>query len=526
MPRPLGLLLHLHDLGELLQEPRIDLRRLVHVVHAPAAVERLEDRPHAAIVRHGEPLAQRHGISGVALVPGGPEQPPRAAAELERPHRLHERFLERAADRHRLADRLHLRRQRAVGLGELLEVPSRVLDDDVVDGRLEGGGGQARDVVRDLVEVVAERQLGRDLRDREAGRLRRERRRARHARVHLDHEHPAVGRVHRELDVAAAGLDADAPDDAPGGIAHPLVLLVGERQRRRDGDAVARVDAHRVHVLDGADDDEVVRDVAHHLELVFLPPDDGLLDENLVDGAQAEAASGELTELFDVVGDAAADAAEGERRADDGGEPRALHDVERLGQGAREPALRRLDADFGHRVAEQQAIFTDLDRVDVRSDELDAMARQDSLRVQLHGEIERRLAADGGQHRVGLLPGDDRFDRLRRERLDVGAVGRLGVRHDGGRIAVHQHHLEPLAPERLAGLCARVVELRRLPDDDRAGADDENAVQIGASGHGKQARGYGLGKRPRRPATHCGHELRTTNYELLLSISSRNCRNR
>jgi hypothetical protein len=48
-----------------------------------------------------------------------------AAPELERRHALHERFLEGPADRHRFADRLHLRRQRAIGLRELLEVPPR-----------------------------------------------------------------------------------------------------------------------------------------------------------------------------------------------------------------------------------------------------------------------------------------------------------------------------------------------------------------------------------------------------------------
>ena len=213
-----------------------------------------------------------------------------ARAELERPDALHERFLEGAADGHHLAHRLHLRRQRAIGLRELLEVPARDLDDDVVDRRLEGRRREARDVVRDLVEVVAERELRGDLRDREPGRLRRQRRRPRHARVHLDDDHPAVRRVHGELDVRSARLDADRPDDPARRVAHPLVFLVGQRQRRRHGDAVAGVHAHRVDVLDRADDDEVVGDVAHHLELELLPADDRLLDQDLVHRAHLEAA--------------------------------------------------------------------------------------------------------------------------------------------------------------------------------------------------------------------------------------------
>ena len=81
-----------------------------------------------------------------------------------------------------------------LGAGELLEGEARPLDHHVVDRRLEGGRRLARDVVVDLLQRVAHRQPGGDLGDREAGGLRRERGRARHARVHLDHD-DLVGRA-------------------------------------------------------------------------------------------------------------------------------------------------------------------------------------------------------------------------------------------------------------------------------------------------------------------------------------------
>ena len=171
----------------------------------------------------------------------------------------------------------------------------------------------------------------------------------------------------------AAGLDADAPDDAPRHVAHALILFVRERERRRHGDAVAGVHAHRIDVLDRADDDEVVRDVAHHLELELLPADDRLLNQNLVHRAEVEATARQLAELFDVVGDAAANAAKCERRPDDGGKPDFLDYreslIDRLGDAAR----RHLDPDFAHGVAEQQPIFRDLDRIDGRADQLNAV---------------------------------------------------------------------------------------------------------------------------------------------------------
>ena len=290
-------------------------------------------------------------------------------------------------------------------------------------------------------------------------------------------------RVDGELDVRAAGLHPDAADDAPPEVAHPLVFLVGEGERRRHGDRVAGVHAHRVDVLDRADDDEVVGDVAHHLELEFLPADHRLLDQDLVHRAQVEAALGELFELVDVVGDAAADAAERERRADDGRKADVVDDggglVERLGDAA----LRHLDANLLHRVAEEQAILGHLDRVDLRANQLHAVLLQDAALVQRHREVERRLAADRRQHRVGPLLLDDLFDHLGRERLDVGLIRQLRVGHDRRRVAVDQHDLEPLGAQRLARLRARVVELAALTDDDRARPDHEHTLDVVTSGH-------------------------------------------
>jgi hypothetical protein len=97
------------------------------------------------------------------------------------------------------------------------------------------------------------------------------------------------------------------------GVAHDLIFLVGQRQRRRDGDRIAGMHAHRIDVLDRADDDAVVRLVAHDLHLVFLPAEQRFLDQNLGGRRGVEAALATISlELFLVVGDAAAGAAHGE----------------------------------------------------------------------------------------------------------------------------------------------------------------------------------------------------------------------
>ena len=414
-------------------------------------------------------------------------------AGFERAPGLHQRFLEGAADGHDFADGLHLRAEGVVGAGEFLELPLGDFDDDVVDGGLEAGRRFAGDVVGDLVEGVADGELGGDFGDGKAGGLGGQRGGARDARVHLDDDHAAVGGVDGELDVGAAGFDADFAHDGDGGVAHLLVFAVGEGLRGGDGDGVAGVHAHGVEVFDGADDDDVVGEVAHDLELVFLPAEDAFFDEALVDGREIEAAGEDFHQLFAVVGDAAAGAAEGEAGADEDGEAELAGEVEAVAQVVDQRGARHVEADADHGVFEEEAVFGLLDGFELGADELDVVAVEDAGVGEIDGEVEGGLAADGGQE--GELAGggiggehfgfdaDDLLDVLAGERLDVGAVGQLGVGHDGGGVGVDEDDLVALLLEGLAGLGAGVVELGGLADDDGAGADDEDLLNVISAWH-------------------------------------------
>ena len=225
-----------------------------------------------------------------------------------------------------------------------------------------------------------------------------------------------------ELDVGAAGLDADRADHADRLVAQLLVEAVGERLRRRDRDRVAGVDAHRVDVLDRADDHDVVVAVAHHLELELAPAEHRLLDQDLVDRARGEALGDDLAQLGLGLPHAAALAAQREGGPDD----RRQRDLA-LGQ-------RRLDLAEGldghrprdpqpglvHRLAELLAVLGAADRVVVGADQLDAEALQRAVLVQRHRQVERGLPAEGRQQRVGALLLDDLRDRPGQQRLDVG----------------------------------------------------------------------------------------------------------
>jgi len=481
--------LEVDDLLDLREEPRVDLRVAVQLLDRHPDAERVGDVP--------EPLGARVGELVADLVRVDRLEVEAVDADLEPAQRLLQRLLERAPDRHHLADRLHLRGQPVVGLLELLEREARHLGDDVVDRRLERRGRRAPgDVVREFVERVADRELRRDLRDREPGRLRRERGAARHARVHLDHDHATVGGADRELHVRPAGVDADLAQHGDRRVAHQLVLLVGQRLRRRDGDRVPGVHPHRIEVLDRAHDDAVVLAVAHHLHLELLPAEERLLDQELVRRAHREPPLADLVELVLVVGDPAAGSAERERGPDDAREPdlglRALRLLERVCDAA----ARRPEADARHRRLELLAVLGLVDRLLRRADQLDVELRQHALAREVERAVERGLPAHRRQQRVGALALDDPREHRPGDRLDVRDVGHLRVGHDRGRIAVHEDDLVALLAQRLARLRARVVELARLADDDRAGADDQDGVDVGAFGHGTGSRESGVGSRP------------------------------
>ena len=77
------------------------------------------------------------------------------------------------------------------------------------------------------------------------------------------------------------------------------------------------MDAHRVDVLDRADDHHVVVAVAHDLELELVPAAHRLLDEHLADRALRDSELDLAVQLLRRLDEAAAVAAERKCRSDD-----------------------------------------------------------------------------------------------------------------------------------------------------------------------------------------------------------------
>ena len=229
---------------------------------------------------------------------------------------------------------------------------------------------------------------------------------------------------------------------------------------------------HRVDVLDGADDDAIIRRVTDHFHLIFLPADEAFVDEDLRGGRGCETRAADLFVLFNVVGNAAAGAAKCKSWADDGGQADDVDGVHRRleagdpviafgfsglgGQFRRgdDGGARVLEADAVHRLAEEFAILGHLDGFGLGADQFDAVFFQDAGMMQVERTIERRLAAHRGQQRIGLLDRDDLLDDLWQDRLDIGRVCQIRIGHDRGWVRVHEDDPVALGLQRLDGLDA------------------------------------------------------------------------
>ena len=155
-----------------------------------------------------------------------------------------------------------------------------------------------------------------------------------------------------------------------------------------------------------------------------------------------------------------------------------LGELDGLRHGVRDVALRDVRAGIEHELLEDLAVFALVDRLEVGADQLDVVLLENAVLVQVDRGVERGLAAQRRQDRVGLLLGDDGLDDLPGDRLDVRGVREVGVGHDRRRVRVDEDDAHALFAQHPAGLRARVVELGRLADDDRARADDEHRVDV------------------------------------------------
>ncbi len=200
------------------------------------------------------------------------------------------------------------------------------------------------------------------------------------------------------------------------------------------------MDAHWVQIFNRADHHKIIYLVAQHFQLVFFPADQRFFHPGLLDGRGVQGFAHRLGELAGGMHPRSPTAAQCEGGAHQQRVPASFRQRLGLGQRVRRPAQWNGQPSGQQRVAEQGAVFGDANRVEPGPDQLDAVAGQNAVLAEFQRQVEPGLAADGGQHGVRPFLRDNGFQRLKRQRFDIGGFGQIRVGHDGGRVGIDQHH--------------------------------------------------------------------------------------
>ncbi len=461
---------HRRQFFNLLDEPGIDLRQLADFLRRQSALHGRQQPVNPIRPRRRQFFTQQRIRRFRRGAPGG--------TWLQRANSLLQRLLEGSANGHDFTDGLHLRSESAVRAGKLFELPLGNFHYHVVDGRFEARGRFFRDVIWDFVQCHPHGQPRGDFRDGEAGRFAGQRRAARHARIHFDHHHPAIFRVHGELHVRTAGFDADFADNCGRSVAHALKFLVRQRLRGSHGNRIARVHAHGVEVFDGADHHEVVAEVAHHFELEFLPAKDGFFHQGFMHRTHVQRMADGLAELFLVISDRAAGSTQRKRWANHQRESQLIAKPQCVFRVVHQRGRGDFQTNFAAGILEPETVFRNFYGAQRRADHLHFIFFEDTAFGKLDRKIQRRLSSDRRQKCIRFFPRDNFPEVFLGQRLDVGAMRELRVGHDGRRIRIDQNDLVPLRAQRLARLRAGVIELASLADNDRPRPNNQNLLYV------------------------------------------------
>ena len=221
-----------------------------------------------------------------------------------------------------------------------------------------------------------------------------QRHRAGGTRVRFEHEHLAVFdgvlHVHEAANVEGFG-------NLAGVILDGREVFLRNGHRRDDAGGVTGMDTGKFHVFHHGRDVNVFA-IAQSVGFAFQSVVEEAVDEERTVRGHAHGLRHVFAEHVLVVDDFHAAAAKHEARAD---HHRVAADLLDTGEGFVDvrghAAFRHRDAELVHHLAEQVAVFSDIDGVDTRTENLDAFVAQSA------GDIQRSLATELHDHASRLL---------------------------------------------------------------------------------------------------------------------------
>ena len=163
---------------------------------------------------------------------------------------------------------------------------------------------------------------------------------------------------------------------------------------------------------------------------------------------------------------------------DDEREAELIAEAQRVLRVIDERGGRDFQADFAASILEPQAVFRDFDGAQRSADHFDFVFFENAAFGEFDGKIERGLAANCRQKRIGFFASEDFLQIFLGQWLDVGAVSQFRIGHDRRRIGIDENDFVALRAQSFAGLSAGIVKFAGLAYDDGAGADNQDFLDV------------------------------------------------
>lgn len=396
-------------------------------------------------------------------------------------------FLKGSTDSHNFSDRLHRTAQSGADSVELLKIPSRDLDDTVVERRLETGRSELGHRVSNLVQGDVETKLGSDKGQGVPSGLGSESGRSRETSVDLDDAVLFGEWVESILDVTLSN-DTEMTDDIDSSRSEHVVVGIREGLRRGNDDGVSGMNTERIKVLlisqsragfwtthlHVTDRDTVVSAISNNLVLDLLPSLHTLLNQNL--GRNGESLATEVAELLLVFGETGSQTTESKGSSDNDREPNlggSLQGLLKVGGRSRFGAL---FANLLHGSSEHFSIFGGDDGFDGSTENLDAELGK--LILELDTDTQGGLTTESTVDTVRFLVLDDLEHKVWSDGQEVDLVGQTLGRLDGGNVWIDQDGIDTFLLESLDSLRSRIVEFSGLTNRKTTGSENKNLFGI------------------------------------------------
>ena len=470
-------LFHLNKHSNFIYKPSVDFCNTVNILFGNIPPDSLGYFPDAAVIHHRQLLNQ------FILIQTGKVVGHQTVHMLfQGTDRFHKSALKIAADAHDFSGCLHLGGQSSLGRNKFIERQTGNFYHAVIQHRFKVCVGFSCNCIWNLIQGIAQSDLGRHLCNGISCRFAGKSRRTADTGIHLDNAVLEAVRVEGILHVAASG-DAQLRNNIQGGGSKHLILFIAKGLGRRYHDRVSCMNSNRVDIFHIADSNTVSCTVAHYFILNFFPACNAALHKHFSHTGKTETVFQDLSQLVFIIGDSSAASAKCISRAQNhripygiGKGKSVLHCGYYLGSRYRLP-------DFFHGIFKFLTVLRFADRLRRSPDQTDMMFLQKTFFLQLHGKVQPRLASQSREHAVWFFLQYQLFHNLYRQRLNINSVCDILICHDGSRIGVQKHYLNAFLLQGTAGLCTGIVEFRGLSDNNRAGTDHKNFLNLFISRH-------------------------------------------